>query len=823
MSTAPDRIESLKAQDQVTGIDFINVDTSQTILDIYFLRPVTTLASPLPGTIDPTDILIYSSTEGLPEIEVLPPLTWLVVDGQDVLRVITKAPGDFTLYKFKIADARIDPYYNDISFSFKANCPSDLDCAPPEHECPPDEMVDFPVDYLARDFWSFRRALLDFASLRYPDWTDRLEADAGVMMAELMSAVGDEMAYYQDRVAREGFLETATQRRSIRRHARLVDYHMHDGLGAFVWLELIVAAGSHQVDAGATAYALSSGNDRIDFEVGYGLNEAVNLIKYNVDAARNVLLPHLWDEDQTCLPAGTTSLYLEGHHTADLPFDHFAIDPNTGKQTAGKWVLLKTNPANPAQPVRKQMVRLTSIIDMTDPVLSPGPITFIQWEQEHALAFEYDLTVLTVSGNMLPATAGITKQAYFLVNKTTGALSAAALQALMNLGAQEAVHREGHDNTAAPRFTLPGTQNDNLVYLGETTGSAKPEVVLERLFFDGALWKSAGEFWSYKRSLIGVNSSASEDLHFTLDDGSWQRVVGYQRIGKEIEHRDYAFNNGATIRFGDGEFGKVPDDDSVFFVRYRLGGGRSSNVSSGSIRDFSAALSFSATVTNPLPALNGVDPETPVELRQVVADAFRSVTYRAVRPEDYAEAAERLPWVQKAGAAFRWTGSWLTAFVTVDPKGKVVLEPKERKELQDQMDRFRQAGREVYISDPEYANIDLEIEICIDASSYGAEVKERVMEALMGKKGLWPKAGYFSPDRFTFGTWLERSSLEAAIQEVPGVKAVEEVRFRRRGWFGWRNFKEYSYDPGKNVIIRIENDPLHPERGTLKLYTHGGL
>ncbi len=823
MSTAPDRIESLKAQNQVTGIDFINVDVSQTTLDIYFLRPVTTLASPLPGSINTSDILIYSTTVGLPAIEILSPLTWLTLDGMDVLRVITKEPGDFTLYKLRIDDARIDPYFNDVTFTFKANCPSDLDCAPPPHECRPDEKVDFPIDYLARDFWSFRQSLLDFASLRYPGWTDRLEADAGVMMAELMSAVGDEMAYYQDRVARETFLETATQRRSVRRHARLVDYHMHDGLGAFAWLEMIVASGDHQVSAGTTVYALSNANARIDFEVGYGLMESVENKQYNVDANRNILYPHLWDEDQTCLPAGTTSLYLEGHQASNLPFDDFSIDPNTGKQTEGKWVLIKTNPVNPAQPVRKQMVRLTTVTDMTDPVFAPGPVTFIQWAPEHALAFEFDLTVLTIRGNMLPATSGLTRQAYFLVNKSAVGLTPAALQAFVSLGGEEAIHREGHDQTVAPRFTLPGTQSDKLVYLGETPGSARPEVVLERLFFDGTAWKSAGEFWSHRRILIGVNSSEPEDLHFTLDDGSWQRVVGYQRIGKEIEHRDYAFGDGATIRFGDGEFGKIPDDDSVFYVRYRLGGGRDSNVSAESIKSFSSPLSFSATITNPLPALNGTDPETAVELRQVVADAFRAITYRAVRPEDYAEAAERLPWVQKAGAVFRWTGSWLTAFVTADPKGKVVLELKDRKELQYQMNRFRQAGREVYISDPQYANIDLEIEICVEAASYAGEVKERVMKALIGRKGLWPKGGYFSPDRFTFGTWLERSSMEAAIQQVPGVNAVEEIRFRRRGWFAWRNFTEYAYNPGDHVIIRIENDPLHPERGTLKLFTHGGL
>ena len=217
-----------------------------------------------------------------------------------------------------------------------------------------------------------------------------------------------------------------------------------------------------------------------------------------------------------------------------------------------------------------------------------------------------------------------------------------------------------------------------------------------------------------------------------------------------------------------------------------------------------------------------MDAETPSELRQLASDAFRSTTYRAVRPEDYAEAAERLPWVQKAGSVFRWSGSWLSAFVTPDPTGTVYLESGNRIDLTNQLDRFRQAGRETHVMDPVYASMDMEIEICVAADAYAGQVKERVMIALMGKKGLRPKTGYFSPDRFTFGTFLERSTLEAAIQDVPGVKAIEKIYFRRRGWFGKRVFTELSYDPGKDTIIRIANDPLYPEKGTLKLYTHGG-
>ena len=45
-----------------------------------------------------------------------------------------------------------------------------------------------PIDYLAKDFLSFRQALLDFSALRYPQWQERSEADFGVMFLEALSA-----------------------------------------------------------------------------------------------------------------------------------------------------------------------------------------------------------------------------------------------------------------------------------------------------------------------------------------------------------------------------------------------------------------------------------------------------------------------------------------------------------------------------------------------------------------------------------------------------------------------------------------------------------
>src|SRR5262249_39582008 len=161
----------------------------------------------------------------------------------------------------------------------------------------------------------------------------------------------------------------------------------------------------------------------------------------------------------------------------------------------------------------------------------------------------------------------------------------------------------------------------------------------------------------------------------------------------------------------------------------------------------------------PLAAEGGRDPETADQVRRNAPEAFRAVTYRAVREEDYAAAAETLPWVQKAGAAMRWTGSWLSVFVTPDPKHAVQVTHDQQVGLRARLDRYRQAGREAFDLAPVYANIDLEILVCVDRGAYAGEVKAAVLAALFGTGGIRPRAGFFSPDNFTFGTPLERSRL----------------------------------------------------------------
>ena len=114
------------------------------------------------------------------------------------------------------------------------------------------------------------------------------------------------------------------------------------------------------------------------------------------------------------------------------------------------------------------------------------------------------------------------------------------------------------------------------------------------------------------------------------------------------------------------------------------------------------------------------------------------------------------------------------------------------------------------------------VAVCVEPFAYPAQVVAAVVRALIGKRGVRPVVGFFDPDRFTFGTPLDRSELEACIQAVPGVRAVKKVTIARRGWFAERDFVEPYYQPAVDEVIRVSNDARHPDRGTVAIQPEGG-
>ena len=94
------------------------------------------------------------------------------------------------------------------------------------------------IDYTNKDFQSLRRAMLELARYRLPEWTDQSPSDLGVLLVDLFAYMGDVTLYYQDRIANESFPATAVERRSVVNLLRLVGYELTPPVPAAVELTL---------------------------------------------------------------------------------------------------------------------------------------------------------------------------------------------------------------------------------------------------------------------------------------------------------------------------------------------------------------------------------------------------------------------------------------------------------------------------------------------------------------------------------------------------------------------------------------------------------
>lgn len=792
-----DRLQKLLDPGNTTlnGIDFVEIVTKdQKTLRVHFLNKVS-----VQGTV--ANITITGG-ETISTVQVNKPLdvpaAWTKdAENRPLLTLQVPAPGDFSFYTMEITSKALDAFFSVVKFSFKANCPSDLDCAQVTPPCPPLSGDLPPIDYLAKDFLSFRKALSDFSTLRYPQWQERSEADFGVMFLESLCSVADDLSYGQDRVAAEANILTATQRSSIVRQARLVDYEPTPGISSHVLLQLEVQKGP--IPSGLLISASNPDGTLIYFETGTGLIDPstglINRTSFVVNTSWNRfkpdgkpnLIPYYWDDSQRCLPAGSTEMWIKGHGFNFV---------------AGQQLLIDTKGLSTADPSIRELLQLTSIDEQMD-LLYNVPVTHIVWSNaltaNHDLTFHDDVPWTLLAGNLVPATHGRRYTEGFAIDQAPAS----------SPGVPLAILRTGPNNSSQYLYTLANTPLAWLQQQDVPGAEPMPEILLEQV--------SASVSWTWRRRLLDAEQF---EQAFTLDRAKFRAIT--RNSDGSISY-DYDGDAGDTIRFGDDVFGEVPQSGSVFQVTYRVGGGEIGNVSADSITivDPSAASVITA-VTNPFAAEGGADEESDLSVQRLAPQAFRASRLFDVRPEDYEATAQTLPWVLRAGTVFRWTGSWLTVFTTADPRGTETITVAEQTDLINLLNRYRLAGYESYAPGPRFVSIDLIITVCAQPTAFRGDVEVAVLTALSASKAPDGTTGFFYLDRFTFGTPLERSALEAAIQTAYGVAGVVSILYRQRGVTPNYGDLPDTLDVHTDQILRVDNDPSRPERGTIQVIVKGG-
>jgi hypothetical protein len=97
------------------------------------------------------------------------------------------------------------------------------------------------VDYSDRDFDSLRARLIALVRGVFPDWSDFDVASFGTILIEMFAFVGDVLGYYQDALARESRLVTATQRKNVIALARMLGYRLPGATAATAELRFTLA------------------------------------------------------------------------------------------------------------------------------------------------------------------------------------------------------------------------------------------------------------------------------------------------------------------------------------------------------------------------------------------------------------------------------------------------------------------------------------------------------------------------------------------------------------------------------------------------------
>jgi predicted phage baseplate assembly protein len=271
-------------------------------------------------------------------------------------------------------------------------------------------------------------------------------------------------------------------------------------------------------------------------------------------------------------------------------------------------------------------------------------------------------------------------------------------------------------------------------------------------------------------------------------------------------------------------------------ARYRAGNGRQGNVGAEALAHIAMLAPLSNMtiqgVRNPLPAQDGTDPEAIEQVRQYAPAAFQAVQYRAVTEADYMAAALTVDGVAAAVAQFRWTGSWYTAYVGIDPSdpanvvtlpdGRTALAPVFATAVTEALEAFQLAGYDLEVRSAQYVPLLIEVHLCVSEDHFQADVVAAVLLAL--DNGVEPdgRLGFFNPANFAFGQPVYLSRLYAAIDAVEGVDSAQVTVFQRYGRQPQGELQSGVIPMGPWEIARLDNDINLMENGVLIINADGG-
>jgi hypothetical protein len=520
-------------------------------------------------------------------------------------------------------------------------------------------------DYLAKDYESFRGLMLDHLMAVAPGTAVDV-AGVEATLIEALAYVGDYLSYYQDAVATEACLMTARRRISVRRHARLLDYHVSEGCSARVWVQL-QAAGDHvEVPKGTALLTKIPQIDAVrvpgDYaapgrEVFETLHDAVLIRAHNVMALSDPRAPPR---------AGHTQARLAG---------------SLARLAAGDVLIFRHSAELRAHPVRLASVS------------AEAGSTAIAWHDEDALPADMPAGgTWEVLGNIVLADHGRSDSQPLPPARREG-MPELSIDCPELAYAVPYRHDEAIGRSAARAMRQDPRAAEPALVLRETAA----------FLTDAALARRP--VWTGRREIIHA--------------GQFDRCFAVEAHG----------DGRLTLRFGDGLHGRRLQPDWGYSVGYRSGRGTGGNIGPNTLAHIVTDDDRILAVTNPLAATGGADPETLDRVR-AQAPLAADVQRRCVTDSDYVAITNRFPGVRASSARRDWTPARSLVSIHVARRWDRQWDRAFCAGLLDYLAAFQLVGDELALSGADYVApivaLELEVEPGRPRSDIVAAVRARL-------------------------------------------------------------------------------------------------
>ena len=802
----------------INGIDFLEVidnpsdpdEVRQTVLAVHFFKDIAADA------FVPSNIVVAGG-ERIKNIKVLtvtradlaiPPVA---TTAANVLVIKVNKAGDFSTYQLQLIREEgmndppngFDPLLAVIDFSFKIACPGEFDCVPADECITPKSNEKPAINYLAKDYASFKQLMLDRMALTIPAWKERNPADMGIMLVELLAYAADYLSYRQDAIATEAYLGTARKRISVKRHARLVDYKMHDGCSARTWVHLevtdnidgIVLKGNNHGNSIKFVTAVPQnpfvlkGNttaaDKLFNSNGYEVFEPVHDLE--LDYRLNKLFFYTWGQTKCHLNKGAVTATLDGHITG-LPGKILIIQEEVNPYTFNK---------ADAAISKRHAVRVESAEHVYDILAenpdAPGdpkgkPVTKVNWNEEDAMPFSLCLSTINNEGETI----------------VTSSLIGNNVLAEHGNTITEELHYSKDNKQPKLKY---GPLSNGLIYEDNPAVSAN--------------------------ALMHVKAEQANPIIklYEQNDAELEWIPVADLISSQFNSRHFVVelkqDEKARLRFGNNINGQKPVENLSFNAVYRIGNGGQGNIAAGALAhlvstDPAISVDTIKSVTNIVAATGGTEPEKIEEVKYRAPIAFRKQE-RAVTTADYEEKAKAANKnIQRSAATTRWTGSWRTVFLAVDTFNEQLMNDGFISKLTNDLEKYRLAGQDIAIEQPDYVSLEIEIDICVSPGYSRSDIKAAILRQLSNRILPNGDTGLFHPDNFTFGQPVYLSKLYSVIHKQAGVTSVTIKKFQRQGINSTSALQSGKLNMGKTEIARLDNNPNAFENGILTLNMTGG-